>query len=115
MDIQSYWHDIRERVCVKCIDGDGEGNCRLDPSSECAVITYLPLIIDAVGRVKSSDIAVYETELRLSVCSRCRHTTAGNHCTLRTELECGLDRYFPLIVNAIEECGLSTAGRPHES
>ncbi len=103
MEFQAYWQAIRQKVCVKCLDGDGYGNCRLDPSRDCAVLGYLPQIVEAVSRTKSRNMDEYVLALRQSVCSQCKYQLTDGHCVLRTEVDCALDRYFPLIVEAIEE------------
>jgi hypothetical protein len=41
--------------------------------------------------------------LRKNVCSECRHQSSDGTCSLRRSLDCGLDRYFPLVIEAIEE------------
>ncbi len=103
MDLHSYWQAIQQKVCVKCIDGDGKGNCRIDPSITCALEQYLPLIVTAVSRVNSKKIGDYVAELRNIVCSQCHYQSVNGRCILRSEVDCGLDRYFPLVVEAIEE------------
>jgi hypothetical protein len=63
---------------------------------------HLPLIINAVNRVSSDRVEDYVSELRAIVCTQCMHQSAEGKCGLRTFLECGLDRYFPLVIEAIE-------------
>lgn len=106
MDLQDYHDAIRERVCTRCIDGDGEGNCRLQSSTECPLMMHLPMIVNAVNRVSSDRVEDYVSELRAIVCTQCSHQTADGRCTLRTFVECGLDRYFPLVVEAIESVNM---------
>jgi hypothetical protein len=45
----------------------------------------------------------YEEELRKRVCFHCKNQTSDGRCSLRENVECTLDRYFPLIVEVIEE------------
>jgi hypothetical protein len=103
VELQEYWQAIRQKVCAKCLDGDGYGNCRLDPSLDCGVLEYLPKIVEAVSRVKSKDINDYVVELRGMVCTQCKYQKADGNCDLRKEIDCALDRYFPMIIDAIEE------------
>jgi len=103
MELQEYWKAIEAKVCTKCIDGDGHGNCRLDPAIACALQQYLPLIVQAVERVKSDRVDDYVAELRGIVCAQCTHQAAGGRCTIREQVDCALDRYFPIVIDAIEE------------
>ena len=103
MEYQPYWQAIRTKVCTKCIDGDGFGNCRLDPAIECALQQYLPLIVQAVSQVKSAEMEDYIRELRAITCTQCSRQSVNGYCMLRNEVDCALDRYFPLVVEAIEE------------
>ena len=106
METKIIWQAIREKVCVKCLDGDGHGNCRLDPSLQCPLQEYLPLIVNAVNRVSSDRVADYVEELRGIVCAQCKYEKVNGACAMRKEVDCALDRYFPLVIEAIEECRL---------
>ena len=103
MKPRDYWQAIHEKVCMNCIDSDGHGNCRLDPAVECALQMHLPLIIQVVNKITSSSMDDYVRELRAIVCNRCKYETVNGTCGLRAEVDCALDRYFPLVVQAIEE------------
>ena len=35
-----YWKAVQQKVCVKCIDGDRYGNCRLSPQFDCGLKKY---------------------------------------------------------------------------
>ncbi len=103
MDTHEYWQAMQRHVCTKCVDGDGKGNCRLDPSITCALEQYLPLVVEAVTRVDSREVSDYIVELRGIVCAQCQHQSVNGRCILRSEVDCSLDRYFPLVVEAIEK------------
>jgi len=103
MELQQCWERIQERICHKCVDGDGSGNCRLPAGTECALYKFLPLVVNAVQRVQSDDILEYVKDLRSIVCAQCPHEQLGGKCRMRDELECALDRYFPLVIDTIEE------------
>ncbi len=102
MDAHEYWPIIQEKVCRRCIDGDGQGNCRLDLSRVCEIKAYFPRIIEIVKNVKSGEIQDYVIPLRSHVCSECSHQTSDGHCRFRDKVDCALDRYYPLVVEAIE-------------
>lgn len=101
--LEQYWEAVREKVCANCIDSDGFGNCRLSGIQECGIKMHFPRIVDAVLSVKSERIDTYVEVLRRIVCTECRNQSADGRCSLRDHIDCGLDRYFPLVVEAIEE------------
>ena len=102
MEIDRYWQEIRRRICEKCVDSDGTGDCRVDPAIDCAIRQYLPLIVGAVSRVSSDRVVDYVAELRGIVCAQCKHAAADGHCEVREGVDCALERYFPLVIEAIE-------------
>lgn len=111
MNTEHFWSAIQRKVCVHCIDSDGAGNCRLHPSQKCALESYFPLIVLAVQNVESDRYDDYVNELRAVVCRQCKYgSEVEGECGLRSYTECGLDRYFPLIIEAIEE--VKQAGAP---
>lgn len=94
---------IRRKVCSRCIDTDEKGNCLLHYDEICAVEEFLPEIIESVRKVKSERVEDYLVELRRNVCEHCKHQAEDGTCIVRNNIDCGLDRYFPLIIEAIEE------------
>lgn len=103
MEHEVLWKAIQQKVCAYCIDGDGAGNCRLHPSEECALKNYFPEIVEAVSRTTSESFDDYLSSLRSHVCHQCKHQSEDGSCSLRTAVDCGLDRYYPLVIEAIEE------------
>lgn len=102
-DLRAYRQALREHVCTQCIDGDEKGNCCLDPSIDCTLMTGLPLIVDVIRHVESNKMDDYWRELRRILCARCAYQTINGYCGLGCEDACALDRYFPLVVSIIEE------------
>lgn len=96
------WQALQERVCVKCLDGNGRGDCRIAGDGFCALKAFLPTIVEIVSSVQSTSILPYEEQLRLKVCGRCKNQSTDGRCVLREHVDCALDRYFPLIVEVIE-------------
>ncbi len=101
-----YWTALEKRICAKCVDGGGDGSCRIAPGRDCAVRAHFPQIIEVVNSVFSSSVEPYVEQLRKKVCAVCTEQSTGGACALRNETECALDRYFPLIVQVIEETQL---------
>ncbi|MBX2990184.1 MAG: hypothetical protein KF749_03340 [Bacteroidetes bacterium] len=100
---EEYWEAFQARICVRCLDGSGDGHCRIAGDGFCAMKEYLPAVIEAVNSVYSHSIIPYEEQLRRHVCGSCKHQSSNGSCSLREEVDCALDRYFPLIVEVIEE------------
>jgi hypothetical protein len=112
--LDKYWQAVQSRVCVKCIDSDGHGICRLTSAEECGLKVHFPGIVETVLSVQSDEIETYVEALRHNVCMNCKNQSVDGKCMFRTSLDCGLDRYFPLVVEAIE--GLRREdGRPEGS
>ncbi len=103
MDINVYWQAVSEKICSKCIDGDGAGNCRLHEREECALKSHFPQIIQTVLSITSDTVEPYVAALRTNVCTTCIHNSSDGKCQVRSTVDCGLDRYYPLVVSAIEE------------
>lgn len=102
MELQPYWQAIQERICPRCLDGDGEGTCRLPVGEECALKSFLPQMVETVANARSTSIDTYVAALRKHVCVLCDHQQADMICKKRNDLECALDRYFPLVVEIVE-------------
>jgi hypothetical protein len=100
--LELYWELVSDKVCSKCIDGDGSGNCRLDSVHRCELREQFPKIVETVLSVKSDRMEPYVEALRKNVCAGCSGQSADGTCKIRNELDCGLDRYFELIVEVIE-------------
>lgn len=103
---EEYRAALREKICAKCVDGDGKGACLIAPGRECALETHFTSILESVNSVFSTSVEPYVEQLRKKVCAVCTSQTGGGSCALRDETECALDRYFPLIVQVIEETQL---------
>ncbi|HEV8539395.1 MAG TPA: hypothetical protein VGR15_10810 [Bacteroidota bacterium] len=102
MELQQYWQAIQQKICPRCLDGDGEGNCRLPVGEECALKSFLPQMVVTIANVKSTSIESYIAALRRHVCILCDHQQADMACMKRNNLECALDRYYPLVIEIIE-------------
>ena len=103
---EEYRAALERVICAKCGDGGGDGSCRIAPGRDCAIRAHFTQIIDTVNSVFSSSVEPYVEQLRKKVCAVCTEQSPGGGCALRDETECALDRYFPLIVQVIEETQL---------
>lgn len=104
--MKEYIAAIREKVCSICVDSDEQGNCTLNKNELCAVEMFLPKIVKLVKETDSDDIWDYYESLKENICSECNAKTTDGSCYLREDANCSLDRYFPLIVDAIRKVEL---------
>ena len=103
MDYGRYHRAIRKKVCEQCIDLTENGRCTLTGDDRCGVELYLEKMVDAVHSVYSLNLQDYVKALRERVCAFCKNQNPDGTCQLRSEADCGLDRYFAMIVEAVEE------------
>jgi hypothetical protein len=103
MELERYQEAIRKKVCAHCVDLGEDGKCTLTRDQKCGVELYLDQIVPVVQSVRSDKLEDYVTVLRERVCSQCKNQNKDGKCQLRSNADCGLDRFFELIVEAIEE------------
>ncbi|MGD8375452.1 MAG: hypothetical protein PVF68_04865 [Acidobacteriota bacterium] len=101
--LETYEEAVLKRICGVCIDRRDDGSCGLDPDLECAVKEHLPEIVKMVRGVTSDRIDDYVTRLREKVCTICDRTEEDGSCGPRDRVDCALDRYLSVVVEAIEE------------
>ncbi|HEY7409564.1 MAG TPA: hypothetical protein VII13_02420 [Vicinamibacteria bacterium] len=51
--MDEYEAAIRAEICSTCPEEDASGRCALRASTDCALYTYLPLVLEAVESVKA--------------------------------------------------------------
>ncbi len=103
MNLEKYRRAIHNKVCLHCITLGENGRCTLTGVDRCGVELYLEEIVQVVHSIHSPRISDYVEVLRKNICSKCQNQSPDGTCSLRNEAECGLDRYFALVVEAIEE------------
>ena len=94
---------VRDKICSVCSDRTVHGNCGLEEPSACALFRLFPEVAQAIQSVQSDDINDYVQAIRLGVCSVCHEQMADGNCEARKRLQCALDAYLLLIVDAVEE------------
>ncbi len=102
-EMQMYWSAVRSTVCAHCIDSDGNANCRLEPGMDCALRVHFPAVVDVVLSTSGDSLLPYMKALRERICTVCENQGTNGACKVRDEIACGLDRHFPLVVDAIEQ------------
>ena len=94
---------VRNRICKVCTDRTVDGQCGLEEPTRCALFRLFPQVARAVQRVKSDDIQEYIDAIRQDVCGVCHEQASDGSCESRQEVQCALDAYLLLVVDAIEE------------
>ena len=101
--MQRYIDALRKNVCSICVDSSDEGDCTLTTKELCAVEYYLPKILEVIQSTDSEDLEVYHNKLKNTICAECAASEDKDHCYLREDANCSLDRYFSLIVETVKK------------
>lgn len=94
---------VRNRICRVCSDRKVDGSCGLEEPAGCALFRLFPQVARAIQSVESDNLQDYIAAIRRDVCSVCTAQDRDGDCTLRQEVQCALDSYLLLVVEAIEE------------
>ena len=94
---------VRDRICGVCTERTVAGECGLEDQSQCALFRLFPEVARAIQSVQSNDITEYVDAIRHRVCSICVTQAADGSCETREQVQCALDAYLLLVVDAIEE------------
>jgi hypothetical protein len=68
-------------------------------------------VAQAIQSVNSNDIHQYIEAIRRNVCSVCQEQAQDGSCEVRQQVQCALDAYLLLVVDAIEEATGKTFDR----
>jgi hypothetical protein len=109
---------VRNRICKVCTERTVDGNCGLEEPSSCALFRLFPQVAQAIQSVDSDDVQQYIEAIRHNVCAVCADQARDGSCETRQQVQCALDAYLLLVVDAIEEAtgkvfdkqGLDSAG-----
>jgi hypothetical protein len=94
---------VRNRICKLCTERTIDGECNLENPSGCALFRLFPQVAKAIQSVQSDDIRPYIEAIRRNVCSVCEEQASDGSCETRKQVQCSLDAYLLLVVDAIEE------------
>lgn len=108
--MEMFWEALRLKVCRACLDGDGEGNCRLPVGETCALEVFLPELVEFVSTNPEASHETYVELLGKTICVYCDHQVSDGTCAKRQSLECALDRYYPTIIEIIGTVKTTVAG-----
>ena len=102
---------VRDRICRVCTERTVDGQCGLEEPSGCALFRLFPQVAQTIQSVRSDDIQQYIDAIRRQVCSVCAEQAADGSCETRQMVQCALDAYLLLVVDAIEEATGRTFNR----
>ncbi|MBI4550182.1 MAG: hypothetical protein HY714_04580 [Candidatus Omnitrophica bacterium] len=102
-DLKRYEEAVRNKVCPYCVDFGADGICHSKDPSGCAILRFLPELVAIAKSIHELKIDAYAEAVKKNICMKCRTRKPGDHCMYRDTLDCGLDRYIPLIIQAIED------------
>ena len=94
---------VRKKICSVCSDRTMDGDCGLEQPSTCALFALFPQVASAIQSTQSNDIQDYIQAIRAGVCTVCEKQAKDGSCETRHQVQCALDAYLVLVVDAIEE------------
>ena len=103
---------VRSRICKVCTERTLHGQCGLEEPPSCALLRLFPQVARAIRTVRSDDIQEYIDAIRRNVCSVCAEQAKDGSCEARQRVQCALDAYLILVVDAIEEATGKTFAKP---
>jgi hypothetical protein len=101
--LEEYYTELVNKLAVACMDRLPDGTCAPPKGRRCALDMNLREIVKAVKAVKSNDISDYAGEIRHVVCEQCINQDEHGDCEVRDSLDCCLNNFMLLAVDAIEE------------
>ena len=98
-----YEKAVKEYVCSRCIDMTEDGFCSKDPK-DCAILRYMPELVGIALELHEKKVEPYVKLVRERICANCGSGGVdGESCLKRKAVECDLDRYLPMVLDAIED------------
>jgi len=106
-----YEEAIRERVCARCIDMTDDEFCSKNPK-DCSILRYLPELVGIALDLHEKKIDPYIKLVRERICQKCGSGGVdGESCLKRKAVECDLDRYLPMVLDAIDDVEEKISGK----
>lgn len=94
---------IRQRVCTVCEDFGEDNHCHTRDEHGCAVKRFMGELVLIALQIYSKDIGPYQQAVREKICSICPNPDPEGHCLVRERMDCALDRYLPLVLDAVDD------------
>jgi hypothetical protein len=102
---------VRNKLCRFCKDRAADGGCGLEQPGDCALFRLFPQVVHAIQATNSDNINDYVMAIRGGVCVLCKEQSSDGSCEKRHEVQCTLNAYLLLVVDAIEEATGRDFGR----
>lgn len=97
---------IRKYVCERCIDYGADNTCHSHDPEGCGIFRHLPELIKIAHELHDLKLEPYIKAVRERICFKCNNAQKGGEvCQIREHVDCGLDRYLPLVIEAIDATG----------
>lgn len=103
VDLARIEKNLRGRICPSCVRFTSRRTCSLPGERPCSLFSNLDKVVDNVREIYSQRIDPYVDDLRQRVCACCHFEDDHGRCPCREDLDCALNTYYPLIVEAIED------------
>ena len=100
---EEYQEAIKNRLASACLERADDGTCAPPDGRRCALDLNMLEIIKAVKAVKSDYMGDYAEQIRETVCEQCVNQDEHGHCQFRESIECCLDNFMLLVVDAIDD------------
>ncbi|HVK40718.1 MAG TPA: hypothetical protein VNA88_19450 [Candidatus Kapabacteria bacterium] len=100
--LEYLWDEIELAVCRVCVDHTSAG-CRSADAGRCALKNRFRNVVEAIASTTSATYPPYVAALRSQVCTVCEFQHEAGRCSRRDNVDCALDRYYPLVIDAVEE------------
>ena len=94
---------VKRHVCSKCVDMTADGVCYSKDPKGCALFRYLPQLVMIAQHLNNPKLEDYIQTVREKIGMTCHNPDTAARCQWRDTLDCGLDCYLPLVLEAIEE------------
>jgi len=101
--LEEYHEAVKKRLASACLDRLPDGTCAPPEGHTCAMELNLPEIVKAVKMVHSRDMKDYAEQVHELVCEHCINEDEHGYCYYRDAVECCLNNFMLLVVEAIEE------------
>jgi len=102
---------VRKRVCTVCSEREMNPTCGPENPGRCVLFSKFPLVAEAIQSTNSDHIEDYLEAIRRNVCAACARENGGS-CVTPLDVQCALETYLLLVVEAIEEATGKNFGRP---
>ena len=103
--LQPYRDAVVARIHAVCLDRNLDPQSQVNTELGCRIERFLPRLIDIAKHVSPKDPVTFEETCLRTVCVECGNQDARGRCPIRSQAECCLYRYLPLVYDAIHSVG----------